>query len=262
MQAFIFGDSPQFYWDSNTNSFHVGGDAIRVGPGRAGIISPKLVSRYVRTRYTNKERFVSGFVTPIREMLSHPYAEEPQYTTLKQSVEDIAQSYDQVKPFSYAEAFKLDNPEFMAMVFGCIRVPEMIRELGHKRIATDGKPVRHKQFAKDGTFEGYKSYDVIFETHQVDGRKIGVTEPIYAVRCWCTTTAEEHWLWIEDTWALQPLEAIAHTFRIHENLIPHISELKRQGDVLLVELARDIEPAGAIIALDADTYFGLLTAQS
>lgn len=263
MQAFIFADSPQFHWDSASSSFQIGVPfRSGVGFGALRAISNELVARYVRTRYTNKQRFVTGFVTPIREMLSHADCDAPQYDSLKQCIEWISQSYDGTEPFSYAEAFGIENPEFQAMVFGCIRVPEMIRELGHTRIATAGRPVRHKQFAKDGTFTGYREYDVIFETHRVNGSKIGVSEPIYAVRCWCTTTDEEHWLWIDDAWAEDPLEAIAHTFHIHENLVPHIVELKRQGDVLLVELTQDIEPAGAIVALDAATYFGLLTAQS
>jgi hypothetical protein len=177
-------------------------------------------------------------------------------------VDCIVTSYDTAKPYTYIEAFELKSEVFRAMVFGCIRVPEMIRELGHYRIATAGRQVRHKQYAADGTFTGYLEYDVIFETHQVDGTKLGVREPIYAVRCWCTTTQDEHWLWIQDEWAMDPIEAIAHTFQVHENLVPHIKELKRQGDVLLVELDRDVEPRGALVTLSADQYFGLLTAQS
>jgi hypothetical protein len=58
------------------------------------------------------------------------------------------------------------------------------------------------------------------------------------------------------------LEAIASTFRIHENLIDNISELKRQGDILIVELKEEIDPSGEIVPLTAEQYFGLLTAQS
>ena len=81
-------------------------------------------------------------------------------------------------------------------------------------------------------------------------------------RYWCTTTNKEHWLWIEDEYKDSPLEAVASTFRIHENLIPHIKELKRQGDVLLVEMQKDIEPEGEIIPLTSKQYFDLLTCQS
>jgi hypothetical protein len=69
-------------------------------------------------------------------------------------------------------------------------------------------------------------------------------------------------LWIEDQYKDSPLEAVASTFRIHENLIPHIKEIKRQGDILLVELNQDVEPQGNIVPLTAEQYFGFLTAQS
>jgi hypothetical protein len=138
----------------------------------------------------------------------------------------------------------------------------MIKQLGHTRIATAGRPVKHKQYSKQGEFLGFKEYDVIFETHEIDGRKLGTWQPVHAVRCWCTTTDNEHWLWIDSTYKDDPLEAIARTFYIHENLVPYIKELKRQGDILLVELTQDVDPRGNMVSLSKEQYFGLLTAQS
>jgi len=59
-----------------------------------------------------------------------------------------------------------------------------------------------------------------------------------------------------------PLAAIASTFRIAENLIPYIKELKRQGDILIVELTEEIEPKGNVVPLTSEQYFSLLTAES
>lgn len=257
MDAYFFSDTPGFQWDSHQNCFRAQNTMFRSAWDR---ITNDQAMRYIRTRYTNKERFVSGFQTPVLEMVLKYGNELP--TNLIEMVDMIVNSYDTVQPYTYVEAFKLESEVFRSMVFGCIRVPEMIRELGHTRIATAGKAVRHKQFAPDGEFTGYRSYDVVFETHRVDGTKLGLRDSIYAVRCWCTTTSNEHWLWIQDEWRNDPLEAIAHTFQVHENLVPYIKELKRQGDVLLVELTKDIEPRGAMVTLSADQYFGLLTAQS
>ena len=257
MHAYFFSDTPGLRWDSTLDSFRVQNSNFTSAWDR---IHCDPVIRYIRTRYTNKERFVSGFVTPVRDMVLK-YGNElpPNLITL---IDLIVRSYDTAEPYTYTEAFNLESETFRAMVFGCIRVPEMIQELGHTRIAAAGRAVRHKQYAPDGTFTGYRDYDVVFETHRVDGTKLGLRDAIYAVRCWCTTTSNEHWLWIQDEWRNDPLEAIAHTFQIHENLVPHIKELKRQGDVLLVELDRDVEPRGAMVTLSADQYFGLLTAQS
>lgn len=258
MHVYFFSDTPGLRWDSTQDSFRVQNSQFTAALIER--LTTDSVIRYIRTRYTNKERFVSGFVTPVRDHLSKYSTVLP--ANLIQLVDLIVNSYDNAEPYTYAEAFKLQSEAFKSIVFGCIRVPEMIQELGHRRIATAGRPVRHKQFAPDGEFTGYREYDVVFETHQVDGTKLGLRDSIYAVRCWCTTTHNEHWLWIQDEWRNDPLEAIAHTFQVHENLVPYIKELKRQGDVLLVELTQDIEPRGAMVTLSADQYFGLLTAQS
>ena len=257
MHAYFFSDTPGLRWDSTQDCFRVQNSNFASAWERIHI---DPVIRYIRTRYTNKERFVSGFVTPVRDLMYKCGTEVP--PNLIALVDLIVNSYDNADPYTYVEAFHIPSEVFRSMVFGCIRVPEMIQELGHTRIATAGRAVRHKQFAPDGEFTGYREYDVVFETHRVDGTKLGLRDSIYAVRCWCTTTSNEHWLWIQDEWRSDPLEAIAHTFQVHENLVPHIKELKRQGDVLLVELTQDIEPRGAMVTLSADQYFGLLTAQS
>jgi aromatic ring-opening dioxygenase LigB subunit len=69
-------------------------------------------------------------------------------------------------------------------------------------------------------------------------------------------------LWIEEQYKDNPLEAVASTFRLHENVIPHIKEIKRQGDILLLEMNEDVKPEGNVVPLTAAQYFGLLTAQS
>ena len=170
-----------------------------------------------------------------------------------------------VEPFTYGDAFKIENEEFQAKVFGSIDIVDMIKELGHERIKTDGKRVKHKEFTSSGEFLGYKEYDVVYETHKVDITKLGLEgESSYALRCWCTTTDKEHWLWIEDEYKDDPLEAVASTMRVHKNFIEgnHIKELKRQGDVFLVELNYDVQPEGELVPLTAEQYFGFLTAQS
>lgn len=207
--------------------------------------------RFLHCKYSNKDRFMSNFINPIRASVGN-----------LELLDYLEHEYDNVPPFSYTEAFQIPNLIFQSIVFGNIRVSEMIAELGHTRISTEGLPVKHKQYSKAGEFLGYHEYHVIFETHEVSGNKLGLRANIYAVRCWCTTTNNEHWLWIDEQYKDDPLEAIAHTFFIHENLIPFIKELKRQGDILLVELTAEIEPRGNMVSLSKDQYFNLLTAQS
>lgn len=244
MKVYFFADSAIHYKPTSNGEFHVN-DLYNSRP-----VSDIEMARYLKMRYRNRRMFHEMFLKRVQEYVNDPW------------VSRLERLYDQVDPYTYREAFQIGDQEWRSIVFGQIRVQQMIAELGHSRIAVEGRPVRHKQFDRDGRFTGYREYDVIFETHRVNGSKLGLRDDIYAVKCWCTTTESEHWIWIEEKYKDSPLEAIASTFRVHENLIPFIKELKRQGDILLVELTQQIDPRGDMVSLNADQYFSLLTAQS
>jgi hypothetical protein len=244
--------SKQFNFDKN-------GISITIDIDNQSFINPiSLVdgTKYIKGVLTNRERFINRFVNPIKETSERTGWETDKF------INTIIDMYDQVEPFTYVEAFKIEDQQFRATVFGSIDVTEMIETLGAKRIATDGKHVNQKVYSESGEFLGHHEFDNIYEVHEVSGEKLGLEENLYALKCWCTTTNKEHWLWIEDQYKDSPLEAVASTFRIHENLIPHIKEIKRQGDILLVELNQEVEPQGDIVPLTAEQYFGFLTAQS
>ena len=254
MNIHFFRNYPQLVFNTENNE-------IRVPHSRWGnkqvTIDKFSFLRYLKNKYSNKPRMQSSFIDEVRRAFVNDVP-----AVVDNLLDFFEENYDMVQPYTYKEAFECPLDFWKAIIFSSIRVSDMIKELGHTRIATAGRPVRHKQFSKSGEFLGYHEYDVIFETHQVDGRKLDLVNNIFAVRCWCTTTNNEHWLWIDRQYSDDPLEAIARTFFVHENLIPFIKELKRQGDILLVELTQDIEPRGQMVSLSKDQYFDLLTAQS
>jgi hypothetical protein len=255
MKVFLFNAHPNLEFDTAKNQF-----VVRLF-GTTDLVTKFDMIRFLKTKYTNRERFVSGFIDPVFELLVDSQ-DNSELDVLRSMLEFFLEEYDNVTAFTYQQAFAIKSEAFKAIIFGSIRVPEMIKALGHSRIATAGQAVKHKQYSKQGDFLGYREYDVVFETHVVNGKALGLRGNVYAVKCWCTSTDNEHWLWIEDQYKDDPLEAIARTFHIHENLVPFIKELKRQGDILLVELTEDIEPRGNMVSLSKDQYFGLLTAQS
>lgn len=216
------------------------------------------VLRYLKGIFTNKERFESRFINEFRKVPSV----DKDFAPCVKMCDEFMENYDKVKPYTYEEAFKLTNQEFQIVVFGSIDISEMINTLGHERIATEGKQVKHKKFNTNGELIGMEEYDNIYEVHRVNGDKLGLEDYLYALKCWCTSTNDEHWLWIEDEYKDSPLEAVASTFRIHANLIPNIKEIKRQGDVLIVEMKEDVKPEGEIVPLNAEQYFNLLTCQT
>jgi hypothetical protein len=188
--------------------------------------------------------------------------------TLK-TIQWLKENYETIQPMSYKEAFELDDEktgQFKAEVFDVIDIGQMIESMGHERICTDGKSLTQKKYDKEGNLIGTYQLDNVYEVHKVNGEKVGITEPLYAVKCWCTSTKNEHWIWIEnkEEYINNPLNAIASTFRIHKTAIPHIKALKRQGDVLLAEMKDDFTPNenDEIVPLTPEQYFGLLEAQA
>jgi hypothetical protein len=211
------------------------------------------VIKYLKGIYGSDDRYISRFHN---KMMKAKREEVRTYMT------SLLEKYKVSEPFTYKEAFEIEDDRFKAMVFSSINIEDMLNNLGKTRIKADGIPVKRKQFDREGNLTGYKEYDNIYETYAVDGTELGIREPLYVVKCWCTSTNNEHWLWIESQYKDDPLTAIASTFRIHENLIPHITELKRQGDIILVELDEDITPLGNIIPLTKEQYFDLLTCET
>lgn len=173
-------------------NFSKNGISITIDIDSQSFINPiSLVdgTKYIKGVLTNKERLINRFIKPIKET-----SEKSGWETDK-FINNVIDTYDQVEPFTYAEAFKIEDPQFRATVFGSINVSEMIETLGATRVATDGKHVNQKVYSESGEFLGYHEFDNIYEVHEVSGEKLGLEENLYALKCWCTTTNKEHWLW-------------------------------------------------------------------
>lgn len=214
-----------------------------------GTVSDYL--KFLKGKYLTKERFMEEYVPRISTT-----------EMLKELKGFLVDNFDDATPYTYEEAFKIEDEQFRIKVFETIDISEMVENLGKKRLKVDGKKVMEKKYSKDGDFLGIEENNNIYETYEVSNEKLGLEGNSYVVKCWCTTTNKEHWLWIEEKYKDDPLAAIASTFRVHENLIPHIKELKRQGDILMVELNEQVEPKGEVIPLTPEQYFGWLTAQA
>lgn len=182
--------------------------------------------------------------------------------------------WNRIRRLTYEEAFKIEDRELQTQVFGGINVREMIEHLGYEKVKVDGKHVTRRQYREDGTYEMIEN-DVIYELLKVEVSKLlgddaRVKTYRHAIKCWCTSTGKDHYLWIEDQYATDPLTGIASTCRLQEDLIPHIDTIKRQGDLFLLEFKDGFDPEapGAIDPakpkrpLTAEEYFGLLVAES
>lgn len=230
-------------YDADNDSFYNG-------------VSHPTYAKYLKTRFNSVEQLTEHFINPMKIAMQMLEIEDRIH-----QLEIIIHYFKQTKPFTYKEAFAIPIQEFRALVFGSINVVEMINNLGNTRISVEGKEVTHRFYNIDGSYS-MKTYDVIYELYEIDCSELGV-ENNFCVKCWCTTTNKEHWLWVEKTYAQKgPLEAIASTVRVYKNMIPYIKNIKRQGDVLLFEMTKKIKPQGEIVPLTAEQYFSKLIAQS
>jgi hypothetical protein len=221
--------------------------------------------RYLKGIYTNKERFISRFIDRHKKTMEEyelKVHSEADYVICHEFFDKLVADYDAAEPFSFKESFELSNKEFQALVFSSINITDMITQLGATRIKTDGIELDQKVYDEEGNYLRTEKRSNVYEVHEVSGKKLGLNEKLYVVKCWCTTTEKEHWLWIDEKYKDDPLTAIASTFMVHENVIPHIKCLKRQGDVLLAEMNKEVTPEGEIVSLTKEQYFSLLVAQA
>lgn len=217
-------------------------------------------ARLLKTQYrSNQLRFRERFLKPLNPWLS--MNETRNFGGIIQMYDSL---FERVKPYSYKEAFEIQNAAFRAKIFSVIDVPEMIKNLGHTRISTEGIELVNK------TWNPYKeefeeiNLSQVYELHEVNGSKLGVREPMYAIKCWCTSTNNEHWLWAEKK--KSPLESIASCCMVYKKMLGKIEYIIRQGDVFLfgmkngeeVVLCEDDE----VVALSKEDYFSLLVSQS
>lgn len=177
----------------------------------------------------------------------------------------IYESFDDAEPFSIKECFQIEDDEFRRIVFESVDIDEMMDYINPDHYTSDGIKVNTKVFDEEGnhvdTVEKHNVYQVhVADAGKLDSRLAG--QSIYILKCWCTSTNNHHWIWIDERHKDDPLEAVASTFRIHKNLLNYLKEIKRQGDVLITELTEDVEPEGEIVSLDKETYFKYLSCET
>jgi len=217
--------------------------------------------RFLKTKYDNNyERFKSRFLDIVSRDI-----EMYNNLQLSHSFFNLYHNlWNSVNKFSYEDAFNIKSNQLRALVFSVINVPEMIRHLGSTRIKTSGIDLTNKIYNEyKGEFIE-NEFTQIYELHSVKGEKIGLDETLYTIKCWCTSTNEEHWLWVDEESIpnMCPLEGIASTCRVYENMIGNIKHIIRQGDVFIFEMNKKVIPNSEVVSLDKDTYFKLLKSQS
>lgn len=190
--------------------------------------------------------------------------ETPFFTKILEKIEKL---WNVVETIKIEEFFESTDRNLRLFCFNYVGVGNLMKHLEAEKINEKDVELNYNQYDQNGNKTQIKRINR-YELYKIENKKLGIytwretDHYSYAVKCWCPSTEKEHWLWIEQEYKGNALTAIASTFRIHENIIPHIRCLKRQGDLLICELEKEVIPRGFPRALTASEYFSLLEVEA
>jgi hypothetical protein len=189
--------------------------------------------------------------------------------------EFVAEVWEDIQPVTVQEAFEEKNMEKRRVMFDCIGVAKLFAEM--QPVLLDRQVLSKTCNRWDGQNRPYQyQFDDVYELYKMDGEKLFSARNewsrppnVYAVRCWCTTTGREYWIYVPSTAALgedetgvlaQPdaIRAIAWTIVLD---ITHPKRLFRQGDIVVAEESPDSEEVDSY-HLSKEDYLRLIFSET
>ena len=168
----------------------------------------------------------------------------------------VEECWNRIEPFTVEDALKIANVEERRTYFDAIGIEKLFKGLDPKLL--DRQVIKKSRTKWDDEFKEYKhEFEDVYELYQIDGKKLydkdrwgNDPRPIFAVRCWCTTTNREYWLyvpveaalgsrwwWSEEELKEKPdaIRAIAWTVRVD---VPeeNVEKIYRQGDIIVAKM--------------------------
>lgn len=227
---------------------------------RLGGFTLSQALRFWKAKYETIKHFT-------RDIIKHPQLEP-----LGQFVEEV---WETIVPISVTEALKEKNMEIRRVMFDCIGVAKLFQQLEPELL--DRQVIPKMRFRWDKKLEIYQhNFNDTYELYVIEGEKLFETEnrwnkpnPVYAVRCWCTTTEREYWIYVPLSAALNKqhlhetptpdaIRAIAWTIRID---ITNPKRIYRQGDIIVVVESEDSRTTTPY-HLSKDQYLNLMYSET
>lgn len=191
------------------------------------------------------------------------------YDSMKDFGDHCASVWKNVEVATAQDAFSQENLEIRRLFFRAIGIEKMFQELDPELIAEETIVFNNSVWNdKDNSMDVKIIHDK-YELYKIKGDKLFPEEKsewrranadIYAVRCWCTTTGREYWIYVPKNVGEKKdaIEAIAWTFQLN---ISEPVALYRQGDIIIAESEPDSKEVRPY-HLDRETYLKLLRVQS
>jgi len=163
----------------------------------------------------------------------------------------VEECWSKIEPFTVEDALKVSNTEERRTYFDAIGIEKLFKQLDPKLL--DRQVIKKSRAKWDEEFKEYTyEFEDVYELYEIEGSKLfdkdrwgNEAQPVYAVRCWCTTTNREYWLYVNqeaatgNRWAMtgeksnyNAIRAIAWTIRID---ITHPERIYRQGDIIVAK---------------------------
>ncbi|OJV50973.1 MAG: hypothetical protein BGO31_10930 [Bacteroidetes bacterium 43-16] len=161
----------------------------------------------------------------------------------------VEECWNTIEPITIGEALKEKNMEKRRVMFDCIGISKLFAQLNPELL--DRQEVQKIRMRWDENNKPYQyKFNDTYELYKIPGEKLFVFPaeswnkpvPVYAVRCWCTTTAREYWIYIPEEIALgapswktkahkpDAIRAIAWTIRLD---LSYPEKIYRQGDIIV-----------------------------
>lgn len=231
---------------------------------------------------------LSGF--PLSEALRLFKAKYPEYIDFRKDIvkaeiptliafaDFVQEVWDSIIPVSTQEALAQPNNENRRVYFSCIGVQKLFEDLEPNRL--DRQTIVKKRYGwDDNNKQILKEFQDVYELYQIDGRKMfekdrfgRAAQPVYAVRCWCTTTHREYWIYVPmeaavgRTWLSEgeignpdAIRAIAWTIRLD---VSNPERIYRQGDIIVAKLGPESKTVSVPYHLEKDQYLNLMYSES
>lgn len=175
---------------------------------------------------------------------------------LKEFGEFMQEMWEHITAISAREAFEQKNAEMRRLYFDCIGVVELFKAANPKLL--DKQTIKKKRMRWDDKNDPYDyEFEDVYELYSIDPNELykGTDDPnvgrwrarsmYIAVRCWCTSTQREYWIYVPEERALKDgfnswsenkkydaVKAIAWTIRID---ISDPEKIYRQGDIIIAK---------------------------
>lgn len=207
------------------------------------------------------------------------------FSALKELEDYVEEVWEDIVPVTAKEAFSQKNAEKRRAYFDCIGVVNLFKSVEPKLL--DKKVVKKSRKRWDDKNDPYEYvFEDVYELYSIDPKKLyensdaesswgfsRSSEKYIAVRCWCTTTKREYWIYVPEEAALasgsildideskkkyDAIKAIAWTIRID---VSNPEKIYRQGDIIIVKESSKSEKVSPY-HLGKDDYLKLMYSET